>query len=81
MKTDNLEMRLYYGGPEIEKQVRQLFAKRHTKQWPKEWSQSLITPLHENGNPKMCKNYRIISVSSHPGNGYLEIKYALGQWK
>ena len=33
------------------------------KEWPKVWTQSLITPLPKKGNLKQCQNYRTIS---HP---------------
>ena len=36
------------------------------KSWPKEWTQSVIIPLPKKGNLKECKNYRTISLISHP---------------
>ena len=38
-----------------------------TKEWPNEWTQSMIIPLPKKGNLKLCKNYRTISLINHPG--------------
>ena len=37
-----------------------------TKEWPKEWTQSLVIPLPKKSNLKQCQNYRTISSISHP---------------
>ena len=37
-----------------------------TKEWPKEWTQSLVIPLPKKGNHKQCYNYRIISLIGCP---------------
>jgi len=33
-----------------------------TKQWPTEWTQSLIIPLSKKGNLRQCQNYKTISL-------------------
>ena len=43
------------------------------KTWPKEWTQSLVIPLPKKGNLKQCKNYRTISLISHPSKVMLRI--------
>ena len=37
-----------------------------TKEWPKEWTQSLVIPYPKMGNLKQCQNYRTISLTSYP---------------
>ena len=39
-----------------------------TKEWPTEWTQSLVIPLPKKGNLKQCQNYPTISLISHPNN-------------
>ena len=36
------------------------------KEWPKEWTQSLVIPVPKKGNLKQCQNYCTISLISHP---------------
>lgn len=43
------------------------------KKWPKSWTQSLVIPLPKKGNLKECKNYRTISLISHPSKVLLRI--------
>ena len=44
-----------------------------TKEWPKEWTQSLAIPLPKKGNLKQCQNYRTISLISHPSKIMLRV--------
>ena len=44
-----------------------------TKEWPKEWTQSLAIPLSNNGNLKQCQNYCTISLTSHPSKIMLQV--------
>ena len=44
-----------------------------TKEWPKEWTQSLVIPLPKKGNLKQCQNYRTTSLISHPGKIMLRV--------
>ena len=37
-----------------------------TGEWPTPWTQSLVITLPKNGNLQLCKNYRTISLISHP---------------
>ena len=37
-----------------------------TKEWPREWTQSLVIPLPQKGNLKQCQNYRSTNLISHP---------------
>ena len=39
-----------------------------TKEWLKEWTQSLIIPLAKKGYPKQCQNYCTITQISHSSN-------------
>ena len=43
------------------------------KEWPQEWVQSIVIPLPKKGNLKQCKNYRTISLISHPSKVLLKI--------
>ena len=36
------------------------------KEWPKEWTHSLVIPLPKKGNLKQCQNDHTISLISHP---------------
>ena len=44
-----------------------------TKEWLKEWTQSLIIPLPKKGNLKQCQNYHTISLISHPSKIMLRV--------
>ena len=44
-----------------------------TKEWPKEWTNSLVTPLSKKGNLKQCQTYRTVSPISHPNEIYLRV--------
>mgnify|MGYP006273469667 CR=1 FL=1 len=44
-----------------------------TKQWPVEWTQSLIIPLPKKGNLRQCQNYRTISLISHTSKIMLRV--------
>ena len=37
-----------------------------TKEWPKQWAQSLVKPLSKKGNFRQCQSYRTISLISYP---------------
>ncbi|KAI8486085.1 hypothetical protein Bbelb_361850 [Branchiostoma belcheri] len=43
------------------------------KRWPKDWTQSLVIPLPKKGNLRQCKNYRTISLISHPSKIMLKV--------
>ena len=43
------------------------------KQWPVEWTQSLVIPLPKKGNLRQCQNYRTISLISHPSKVMLKV--------
>ena len=58
---------LKHGGPEMIKVLATLCQRIwKTKEWPKEWTQSMIIPLPKNGNLRLCKSYGTISLISHP---------------
>ena len=44
-----------------------------TKQWPDEWTRSLIFPLPKKGNLRKCGNYRTISLISHTSKIMLRV--------
>ena len=44
-----------------------------TKTWPEEWTKSLIIMIPKKGNLRYCKNYRTISLISHPSKIMLRI--------
>ena len=43
------------------------------KTWPEEWTKSLIITISKKGNLRCCKNYRTISLISHPSKIMLRI--------
>eukprot|EP00745_Piridium_sociabile_P015102 TRINITY_DN22265_c0_g1_i4.p2 TRINITY_DN22265_c0_g1~~TRINITY_DN22265_c0_g1_i4.p2 ORF type:complete len:167 (-),score=43.02 TRINITY_DN22265_c0_g1_i4:628-1128(-) len=66
--VDNIPAELLkHAGPELIRTLTTICQKIWiTRQWPKEWTQSLIIPLPKKGNLKLCQNYRTISLISHP---------------
>ena len=44
-----------------------------TKEWPREWTKSLIIPLPKKGNTRKCQNHRTISLISHPSKILLKV--------
>ena len=44
-----------------------------TKQWPTEWTQSLIIPIPKKGDTRKCQNHRTISLISHPSKVMLKV--------
>ena len=44
-----------------------------TREWPTEWTQSLVITLPKKGNLQKCQNYRTISLISHPSKVMLKI--------
>ena len=44
-----------------------------TGEWPTQWTQSLVITLPKKGNLQLCKNYRIVSLISHPSKVMLKI--------
>lgn len=65
---------LKHGGPELIK-VLTVICQRiwETREWPKDWTQSLIMPLPKKGNLKLCQNHRTISLISHPSKVMLRV--------
>lgn len=72
---DNIPAELIkYGGEEMTKVLIALCQKIwETKEWPKEWTQSLVIPFPKKGNLWKCQNYRIISLISHPSKVMLRV--------
>uniref|UniRef100_A0A3B1JXQ2 ribonuclease H n=1 Tax=Astyanax mexicanus TaxID=7994 RepID=A0A3B1JXQ2_ASTMX len=44
-----------------------------SKEWPEEWTKSLIILLPKKGNPRHCQNHRTISLISHPSKVMLRV--------
>ena len=44
-----------------------------TGEWPTPWTQSLVITLPKKGNLQQCRNYRTISLISHPSKVMLKI--------
>jgi len=58
-----------HGDPAMVKVLTMLCQKIwETKEWPKEWTQSLISPLLKKGNLPLRQNYHTISLISQQGN-------------
>jgi len=63
-----------YGGNETIKALTTLCQKIwQLKEWPKEWTQSLVIPIPKKGNAKKCQNHRTISLISHPSKIMLRV--------
>ena len=63
-----------HGGDAIKEAFTVLCQKIWTsKQWPKNWTQSLVIPLPKKGDLKKCQNYRTISLISYPSKVLLRI--------
>ena len=43
------------------------------KDWPKEWTPSLVIPLLKKGNLEQCQNYCTMSLISHPSKILLRV--------
>ena len=73
--VDNIPAELIkHGGPEMIKALTTICQRIwDTKQWPTEWTQSLIIPLPKKGNLRQCQNYRTISLISHPSKVMLRV--------
>ena len=44
-----------------------------TKQWPSQWTRSILLPLPKKGNLKLCANYRTISLISTASKVMLKV--------
>ncbi|XP_037872901.1 LINE-1 retrotransposable element ORF2 protein [Bombyx mori] len=44
-----------------------------TGQWPEDWTESILIPLHKKGSTRKCENYRTISIISHASKILLHI--------
>ena len=73
--TDNIPAELLKkGGTELVTVITTLCQKiRETKQWPEEWTRSLIIPLPKKGNLRQCGNYRTISLINHTSKIMLRV--------
>ena len=72
---DNIPAELIkYGGPEMINALT-IICQRiwKSKEWPDEWTKSILIPLPKKGNLKKCQNYRTISLISHPSEVMLKI--------
>ncbi|KAL8578281.1 hypothetical protein ACOMHN_005672 [Nucella lapillus] len=72
---DNIPAELLkHGGPKLLKALTTICQRIwDTKQWPAEWTQSLIIAIPKKGNLKRCQNYRMISLISHPSKVMLRV--------
>ena len=73
--ADNITAELLkHGGQEMVTYVTAICQKIwEKKQWPTEWTQSLIIPLPKKGNLRQCQNYRTISLISHTSKIMLRV--------
>jgi hypothetical protein len=44
-----------------------------TGQWPDDWMESVVMPLHKKGSTRKCENFRTISLISHASKILLDI--------
>lgn len=73
--ADNIPAELLkHGGEEMKNAITKICQKIWmTKEWPQEWTQSLIIPLPKKGNLRKCQNYRTISLISHTSKILLRV--------
>ena len=73
--ADNIPAELIkHGGEEVIKLLTKICQKIWvTKEWPTEWTQSLVIPLPKKGNLRQCKNYRTISLIPHASKVMLRV--------
>ena len=73
--VDNIPSELFKNGGKTTTTVLTVICQMiwETKEWPKEWTQSLVIPLPQKGHLKQCKNYRTISLISHPSKVMFQI--------
>lgn len=73
--ADNIPAELLkHGGEELTNYITNICQKIwERKEWPKEWTQSLIIPLPKKGNSRQCQNHRTISLISHTSKIMLRI--------
>ncbi|CAH2108374.1 unnamed protein product [Euphydryas editha] len=36
-----------------------------TGQWPNDWKESMLIPIHKKGSTRLCSNYRTVALTSH----------------
>ena len=72
---DNIPSELLKQGGEAVTEVLTTLCQKiwETKQWPTEWTQSLIIPIPKKGDTRKCQNHRTISLISHPSKVMLKV--------
>ena len=73
--VDNIPCELLKNGGETTPAVLIVICQKiwETREWTKEWTQSLVIPLPWKGHFKQCKNYRTMSLISHPSKVMLRV--------
>ena len=65
---------LKYGGDAIVNVFTELCQSSWSKkEWPKQWTESLIVPIPKKGNLRKCENYRTLSLICHSSKILLRI--------
>ena len=72
---DNIPAELLKHGGEETIRILTLMCQKiwESKEWPEEWTKSLIIPLPKKGNLRQCQNHRTISLISHPSKVMLKV--------
>ena len=73
--VDNIPSELLKNGGDATTTVLTALRKKigETKEWLKEWTQSLVILSPKKGNVKQCRNYRTISLISLPNKIMLRV--------
>ena len=73
--VDNIPSELVKNGGEATTTVLTVICKKilETREWPKEWTQSVVIPLPKKGNLMLGPNYRAIRLISHPSKIVLQV--------
>ena len=74
---DNIPSELLKNGGEATTTVLTAICQKigDTKEWLKQWTQSLVIPLPQKGNLKQRKKDRTISLISHPSEIMLRVVF------
>ena len=74
-RLDNIQAKMLKAGGDHITTVQAMICNRiwHTKMWLEQWTKSTVTTIPKKGNVQVSKNYRTISLISHPSKVMFKI--------